>query len=61
MCQYSARFAGGRHAVHLGSRVVGGAGLVMVDARCAESRGRSQLGASLEHCEIEFLLADPRR
>ncbi len=42
MCQYSAE--GGHptewHFVHLGSRAVGGAGLVMVEATAVEARGR---------------------
>jgi 2,4-dienoyl-CoA reductase-like NADH-dependent reductase (Old Yellow Enzyme family) len=42
MCQYSA--AGGVvndwHVVHLGSRAVGGAGLVMTEATAVEARGR---------------------
>ena len=42
MCQYSAEdgFAGDWHLVHLGSRAVGGAGAVMVEATAVEARGR---------------------
>ena len=42
MCQYSASdgFADDWHVVHLGSRAVGGAGLVMVEATAVESRVR---------------------
>jgi 2,4-dienoyl-CoA reductase-like NADH-dependent reductase (Old Yellow Enzyme family) len=42
MCQYSAvdGFANDWHLVHLGSRAVGGAGLVMMEATAVESRGR---------------------
>jgi 2,4-dienoyl-CoA reductase-like NADH-dependent reductase (Old Yellow Enzyme family) len=42
MCQYSARdgLASDWHLVHLGSRAVGGAGLVMVEATAVEERGR---------------------
>lgn len=42
MCQYSSEdgFANQWHAVHLGSRAVGGAGLVMVEATAVEARGR---------------------
>src|SRR5512144_3412587 len=42
MCQYSAEdgFANDWHLVHLGSRAVGGAGLVMVEATAVEARGR---------------------
>jgi 2,4-dienoyl-CoA reductase-like NADH-dependent reductase (Old Yellow Enzyme family) len=42
MCQYSASdgFAGDWHLVHLGSRAVGGAGLVMMEATAVEARGR---------------------
>jgi 2,4-dienoyl-CoA reductase-like NADH-dependent reductase (Old Yellow Enzyme family) len=46
MCQYSARPDGRLtdwHLVHLGSRAVGGAGLVMVEATAVESRGRLSL------------------
>jgi 2,4-dienoyl-CoA reductase-like NADH-dependent reductase (Old Yellow Enzyme family) len=42
MCQYSSDdgFANDWHLVHLGSRAVGGAGLVMVEATAVEARGR---------------------
>jgi 2,4-dienoyl-CoA reductase-like NADH-dependent reductase (Old Yellow Enzyme family) len=42
MCQYSSTdgFADEWHLVHLGSRAVGGAGLVMTEATAVEARGR---------------------
>lgn len=42
MCQYSSEdgFANEWHAVHLGSRAVGGAGLVFTEAAAVEARGR---------------------
>ena len=42
MCEYSAEdgFAGDWHLVHLGSRAVGGAGLVLTEAAAVEDRGR---------------------
>jgi 2,4-dienoyl-CoA reductase-like NADH-dependent reductase (Old Yellow Enzyme family) len=42
MCQYSSEdgFAADWHLVHLGSRAVGGAGLVFTEAAAVESRGR---------------------
>lgn len=42
MCQYSSEdgFANDWHLVHLGSRAVGGAGLVMMEATSVEPRGR---------------------
>jgi 2,4-dienoyl-CoA reductase-like NADH-dependent reductase (Old Yellow Enzyme family) len=42
MCQYSARdgLANDWHLVHLGSRAVGGAGLVLCEATAVEARGR---------------------
>lgn len=42
MCQYSAEdgFANDWHLVHLGSRAVGGASLVMMEATAVEARGR---------------------
>jgi 2,4-dienoyl-CoA reductase-like NADH-dependent reductase (Old Yellow Enzyme family) len=42
MCQYSAEdgFPTDWHLVHLGSRAVGGAGLIMVEATAVEPRGR---------------------
>jgi 2,4-dienoyl-CoA reductase-like NADH-dependent reductase (Old Yellow Enzyme family) len=46
MCQYSSDdgFASDWHLVHLGSRAVGGAGLVMVEASAVEARGRISPG-----------------
>lgn len=46
MCQYSARegFADDWHLVHLGSRAVGGAGLVVVEATAVARDGRISLG-----------------
>src|SRR5579863_2845526 len=42
MCQYSSDdgFANDWHLVHLGSRAVGGAALVMMEATAVEARGR---------------------
>ncbi len=42
MCQYSSEdgFANDWHLVHLGSRAVGGAGLVLTEAAAVEARGR---------------------
>ena len=42
MCQYSSRdgFADDWHLVHLGSRAVGGAGLIFTEAAAVEARGR---------------------
>ena len=42
MCQYSVEdgFVGDWHLVHLGSRAVGGAGLVVMEATAVEPRGR---------------------
>ena len=42
MCEYSSQdgFAGDWHLVHLGSRAVGGAALVMTEATAVEERGR---------------------
>jgi 2,4-dienoyl-CoA reductase-like NADH-dependent reductase (Old Yellow Enzyme family) len=42
MCQYSSEdgFASDWHLVHLGSRAVGGAGLVLTEAAAVEARGR---------------------
>ncbi|HEY1907937.1 MAG TPA: NADH:flavin oxidoreductase/NADH oxidase [Myxococcaceae bacterium] len=42
MCEYSAEdgFASDWHLVHLGSRAVGGAGLVVAEATAVEARGR---------------------
>lgn len=46
MCQYSAvdGFANDWHLVHLGSRAVGGASLVMVEATAVAAEGRITLG-----------------
>lgn len=46
MCQYSCEdgFATDWHMVHLGSRAVGGAALVMVEATAVEPRGRITYG-----------------
>lgn len=46
MCQYSAEngFLNDWHLVHLGSRAVGGAGLIMVEATGVEPRGRISPG-----------------
>jgi 2,4-dienoyl-CoA reductase-like NADH-dependent reductase (Old Yellow Enzyme family) len=46
MCQYSAEegFANDWHLVHLGSRAVGGAGLVLMEATAVERRGRISPG-----------------
>src|SRR5579864_515556 len=46
MCQYSCvdGFATAWHLVHLGSRAVGGAALVMVEASAVEARGRISPG-----------------
>lgn len=46
MCQYSSEdgFPNNWHLVHLGSRAVGGAGLVMVEATAVEPRGRISPG-----------------
>ncbi|MDE3198530.1 MAG: oxidoreductase, partial [Acidobacteriota bacterium] len=42
MCQYSCAdgFASNWHLVHLGSRAVGGAALVIAEATAVEARGR---------------------
>jgi 2,4-dienoyl-CoA reductase-like NADH-dependent reductase (Old Yellow Enzyme family) len=42
MCEYSSEdgFANNWHLVHLGSRAVGGAGLVLTEATAVEARGR---------------------
>ncbi len=66
MCQYSADdgFANEWHRVHLGSRAVGGAGIVMTEATAVEGRGRITPGClgiwSDEHAEalepiVEFV------
>jgi len=46
MCQYSARdgFANDWHLVHLGSRAVGGAALIMVEATAVTAEGRISPG-----------------
>ena len=46
MCQYSCEdgFATDWHFVHLGSRAVGGAGLVIAEATAVEARGRISAG-----------------
>ncbi|GIT13850.1 MAG: hypothetical protein CM1200mP35_06700 [Chloroflexota bacterium] len=48
MCQYSCEDMDGKfsawHVVHLGSRAVGGAGLVMAEATAVQPEGRSLLG-----------------
>src|SRR6201999_310615 len=46
MCQYSSEdgFATDWHMVHLGSRAVGGAALVMTEATAVEERGRISPG-----------------
>ncbi len=48
MCQYSSQdgFLNDWHLVHLGSRAVGGAGLIMVEATAVEARGRITAGDS---------------
>jgi 2,4-dienoyl-CoA reductase-like NADH-dependent reductase (Old Yellow Enzyme family) len=58
MCQYSSEdgFATDWHLVHLGSRAVGGAGIVFTEAAAVEPRGRiSQLDLGIwkdEHVEM---------
>ena len=59
MCEYSSSdgFANDWHLVHLGSRAVGGAGLVVVEATAVEPRGRityADLGLWKDE-HIEFL------
>ncbi|RZK43876.1 MAG: NADH:flavin oxidoreductase/NADH oxidase [Pedobacter sp.] len=46
MCQYSAQdgFANNWHLVHLGSRAVGGAGLIIVEATAVSAEGRISVG-----------------
>src|SRR5665213_2496210 len=46
MCQYSSEdgFANDWHLVHLGSRAVGGAALVVAEATAVEARGRISPG-----------------
>ncbi|KAF3362911.1 putative NADPH dehydrogenase C23G7.10c [Chlamydiales bacterium STE3] len=64
MCQYSARdgFAEDWHLVHLGSRAVGGAGLVFVEATAISAEGRispSDLGIwSDDHVKPLARIAD---
>ncbi len=64
MCQYWATngFASDWHLVHLGSRAVGGAGLVMTEASAVEARGRitpADLGIwSDEHIPMLSRIAD---
>ncbi|WP_058365321.1 NADH:flavin oxidoreductase/NADH oxidase [Haloparvum sedimenti] len=64
MCQYSAEegLATDWHRVHLGSRAVGGAGLVMAEATAVEPRGRitpEDLGIwSDEHAEALAPIAE---
>ena len=59
MCQYSSEdgFANDWHLVHLGSRAVGGAGLVTVEATAVEARGRISPGdhGIWKDAHIEFL------
>jgi 2,4-dienoyl-CoA reductase-like NADH-dependent reductase (Old Yellow Enzyme family) len=55
MCQYSSHdgFAEDWHLVHLGSRAVGGAGLVFTEATAIEPRGRispEDLGIRKDEC-----------
>src|SRR5436309_2877138 len=58
MCEYSSEdgFANDWHLVHLGSRAVGGAGLVMTEATAVEADGRithGDLGIwKTEHIEV---------
>lgn len=64
MCQYWAKngFASDWHLVHLGSRAVGGAGLVMTEAAAVQARGRitpSDLGIwSDEHIPMLSRIAE---
>src|ERR1017187_1465345 len=46
MCQYSSQdgFAADWHLVHLGSRAIGGAALVMMEGTAVEARGRISPG-----------------
>src|SRR5258707_4210878 len=46
MCEYSSQdgFANDWHVIHLGSRAVGGAGLVLTEAAAVEPRGRISPG-----------------
>jgi 2,4-dienoyl-CoA reductase-like NADH-dependent reductase (Old Yellow Enzyme family) len=59
MCEYSSEdgFANDWHLVHLGSRAVGGAGLVLTEATAVEARGRispRDLGV-WKDAHVEFL------
>lgn len=64
MCQYSADdgFANDWHRIHLGSRAVGGAGVVMTEATAVEERGRITPGClgiwSDAHAEAIEPIAD---
>ncbi|MEO8051698.1 MAG: NADH:flavin oxidoreductase/NADH oxidase [Acidobacteriota bacterium] len=64
MCQYSSvdGFANDWHMVHLGSRAVGGAALVMVEATAVEARGRITPGDNGiykdEHIEMLARIAE---
>src|ERR1039457_2911639 len=59
MCQYSSEdgFANDWHLVHLGSRAVGGAGLVCMEATAVAARGRiSPYDMGIwKHEHVEFL------
>src|ERR1700685_211056 len=59
MCQYSSQdgFANEWHLVHLGSRAVGGAGLVFTEATSVTSEGRITYGdlGIWKDDQIEFL------
>ena len=67
MCQYSSvdGFASDWHLVHLGSRAVGGAALVMTEAAAVEARGRispEDLGIYRdEHIEMLARIASVRK
>ena len=64
MCQYSAEdgFANDWHLVHLGSRAIGGAGLVIAEATAVEDRGRITPGdlGIWEDAHVEALAPIPR-
>src|SRR5579875_11 len=59
MCEYSAHdgFMNDWHLVHLGSRAVGGAGLVITEATAVEARGRISPGDTgiWKDEQVEFL------
>src|ERR1700741_3489679 len=57
MCQYSCEdgFATDWHLVHLGSRAVGGAALVMMEASPVEARGALQAHGIWKDEHVEFL------